>query len=159
MRQSSYAWSRAYARQAQADLDAREVLLGSKVSACQHLHFLQMACEKISKAHLCLGGTDPETLTHSHAFAAKVLPQIARELLRRAAFVADLEFLHSGIESMVRQLAREVDLLAPPSMTAVGGQIIASIPGKTTAVIFMCLPKTGSELSDRCTGTVRGRRF
>ncbi len=46
MKQSSYAWSRAYARQAPADLEAREALLGARVPACQHLHFLQMACEK-----------------------------------------------------------------------------------------------------------------
>jgi hypothetical protein len=72
-----------------------------------------MACEKISKAHRCLGGADPETLMHSHGFAAKILPQIARELLRRAAFAANLEVAHSSIEPMVRQLAREVDLLAP----------------------------------------------
>ena len=91
MKQSSHAWSRAYARQAQADLDAREELLGATVPACQHLHFLQMACEKISKAHRCLGGANPETLRHSHGFAAKVLPQIARELVRRSAFAADLE--------------------------------------------------------------------
>ena len=91
MKQSPYAWSRAYGRQAQTDLDAREALLRVEVPTCQHLHFLQMACEKISKAHRCLGGADPETLMHSHGFAAKVLPQIARELLRRAAFAANLE--------------------------------------------------------------------
>ena len=113
MKQSSYAWSRAYARQAQADLEAREALLGATVPACQHLHFLQMACEKIAKAHRCLGGADPETLMHGHGFAAKVLPQVARELLRRSTFVADLQVKHVGIEAMVRQLAREVDLLAP----------------------------------------------
>jgi len=113
MKQSPYAWSQAYAQQAQADLEAREVLLGTSVPACQHLHFLQMACEKVSKAHRCLGGADPETLMHSHGFAAKVLPQIARELLRRSDFAARLEVAHSGLEAMVRQLAREVDLLAP----------------------------------------------
>ena len=78
MKQSSYAWSRAYARQAQADLEAREALLGAPAPACQHLHSLQMACEKIAKAHRCLGGADPETLMHGHGFAAKVLPQVAR---------------------------------------------------------------------------------
>jgi hypothetical protein len=113
MRQSSYAWSRAYARQAKADLDAREALLGAAVPACQHLHFLQMACEKIAKAHRCLGGADPETLMHSHGFAAKVLPQIVRELLRRSAFVAELAVAQAAVEPMVRQFAREVDLLAP----------------------------------------------
>lgn len=113
MKQSSYAWSRAYARQALADLDTREVPLDAEVPACQHLHFLQMACEKISKAHRCLGGADPETLMHSHGFAAKVLPQIAREFLRRSAFAAELPVARGQIEPMVRQLAREVDLLTP----------------------------------------------
>jgi hypothetical protein len=113
VKQSPYAWSRACAQQALADLDAREALLGVEVPACQHLHFLQMACEKISKAHRCLGGADPETLMHSHGFAVKVLPQIARELLRRATLAAELPFPRSQIESMVRQLAREVDLLTP----------------------------------------------
>jgi hypothetical protein len=37
MKQSSCAWSRAYARQAQADLEAREALLGATVPTCQHL--------------------------------------------------------------------------------------------------------------------------
>jgi hypothetical protein len=113
MKQSSYAWSRAYARQAKADLDAREALLDAAVPACQHLHFLQMACEKIAKAHRCLGGTDPETLMHSHGFAAKVLPQIARELLRRSAFAAELAVQRVTVEPIVRELSREVDLLAP----------------------------------------------
>jgi hypothetical protein len=147
MKQSSYAWSRAYARQAQADLEAREALLGAPAPACQHLHFLQMACEKIAKAHRCLGGAAPETLMYGHGFAAKVLPQVARELLRRSTFVADLQVKHVGIEAMVRQLAREVD------------RTIASTPGKTPEAPFMCRPSTGSGLSKRYTGVVQGRRF
>ncbi len=113
MKQSPYAWSRAYARQAQADLDAREALLNSGIPPCQQLHFLQMACEKICKAHRCLGGAEPETLMHSHGYAAKVLPQIARELLRRASFAAQLPVAQSQIVRMVQQLAREVELLSP----------------------------------------------
>jgi hypothetical protein len=89
------------------------MLLDAEVPACQHLHFLQMACEKISKAHRCLGGTDPEALMHSHGFAAKVLPQIARELMRRAAFAAGVPVARSQVVPMVQQLAREVDLLTP----------------------------------------------
>ena len=87
--------------------------MGTAVPACQHLHFLQMACEKISKAYRCMGGTDPETLMHSHGFAAKVLPQVAGELLRQASFVAGLDEVHGGTMPMIRQLARETDLLAP----------------------------------------------
>ncbi len=113
MKQTSYAWSRAYAIQAQADLAARDAMLGPTVAPCQHLHFLQMACEKISKAHRCLGGAGPETLMHSHGFAAKVLPQIGRELFRRSAFATNLDVGQVEIEAIVRQFAREVDLLAP----------------------------------------------
>jgi hypothetical protein len=113
VKQSSYAWSRSYALQALVDLDARDALVFTRIPACQHLHFLQMACEKIAKAHRCLGGAEPKTLMHSHGFAAKVLRQIARELLRRSAFAGGLEVAHSGVEAMVRQVAREVDLLAP----------------------------------------------
>lgn len=157
MKQSSYAWSRAYARQAQADLEAREALLGATVPACQHLHFLQMACEKISKAHRCLGGADPETLMHGHGFAAKVLPQIARELLRRSTFVADLEIAHGGIEAMVRQLAREVDLLAP-AVDDDGRRPdnCEYLPGKTSGAPFMCRPSTNSGPRDATPASCRG---
>jgi hypothetical protein len=106
MRQSSFAWSRAYALQAQADLDAREALLGAMVPACQHLHFLQMA-------HRCLGGADPESLKHSHGFAEKVLPQIARELMRRSTLAANLDVSHKSVKPIVQKFSREVDLLAP----------------------------------------------
>ncbi len=113
MKQSSYAWSRSYALQARVDLDARDALLLAPIPTCQHLHFLQMACEKIAKAHLCLGGANAKTLMHSHGYAAKVLPQIARELLRRSAFAGALSAAPGVIDAMVRHFAREVDLLAP----------------------------------------------
>ncbi len=113
MKRSSYACSRSYALQAQADLKARESLLVAPVPSCQHLHLLQMACEKIAKAHRCLGGADPETLMGSHGVAANVLPQIARELMRRSVFAAGLAVAQGGVDAIVRQLAREVDLLAP----------------------------------------------
>ena len=48
------AWRIAYAKQALADLHAREKLLEhSELPDCQQLHFLQMACEKLCKAYLC----------------------------------------------------------------------------------------------------------
>ena len=159
MKQSSHAWSRAYARQAQADLDAREVLLGATVPACQHLHFLQMACEKISKAHRCLGGANPEALRHSHGFAAKVLPQIARELLRRSAFAADLGVAPRGLEAMVRQLARDVDLLAPAVDDDGRRPDNCEYPWEDDGALFTCRPSTGSGLSGPCTGTVLAPRF
>jgi len=62
-------WRIAYAKQALADLLARERLLQhADVPDCQQLHFLQMACEKLCKAYLCGQGVDPETLRGSHAY-------------------------------------------------------------------------------------------
>jgi hypothetical protein len=45
-------WARAYAKQALSDLDARDELAIRGVQKCHRLHFLQMAAEKICKAHL-----------------------------------------------------------------------------------------------------------
>jgi len=65
-------WRVAYAKQAQVDPHAREKLPEDpKLSACQQLHFLQMACEKICKAYLCGRGTDPAALQTSHAYIAR----------------------------------------------------------------------------------------
>lgn len=112
MKQSPAAWSRAYAVQARADLDARTALLSAAdLPACQHLHFLQMACEKVSKAHRCWGGTSPEALQHGHVAAAKVLPLIAKQLLGRT--VLQIDTSENEAVAAVRMLAREVELLAP----------------------------------------------
>lgn len=50
---------------------------------------------------------------HGHGFAAKVLLQVARELMRRSTFAADLPIARGHIERIVRRLAREIDLLNP----------------------------------------------
>ena len=45
-------WARAYAKQALSDLDAREKFALAGAPKCHRLHFLQMAAEKVCKAHL-----------------------------------------------------------------------------------------------------------
>jgi len=65
-------WSRAFA--------ARNVLCrDAALPVCHQLHFLQLACEKLSKAHLCTKGSNSADLQSSHAFVQKTLPLIARE--------------------------------------------------------------------------------
>lgn len=65
-------WSRAYARQAQADLECWQRFdADSAVQTCHRLLLLQMACEKLTKAHLCTRGSDPRDLARSHAYIAK----------------------------------------------------------------------------------------
>jgi hypothetical protein len=100
-------WSRGYAIQAKADLAARQVLLQAKgIPDCQQLHFLQMACEKICKAHLYNQGTITTAFQASHAYVAKVLPVIAKQ-----HFAADRKY--GWALTQIRQLAREIALIAP----------------------------------------------
>src|SRR3954468_18959347 len=73
-------WSRGYARQAAADLDRYAHLeAASDVPTCHALQFLQMACEKLVKAHLCGEGVDPKALQRSHAYVAGTLPVVLRQ--------------------------------------------------------------------------------
>jgi len=72
-------WATAYARQALSDLDAREKLALAGAHKCHRLHFLQMAAEKVCKAHLTtINGHS--RVRKTHAYVAKVLPVIARKL-------------------------------------------------------------------------------
>jgi hypothetical protein len=55
-------WGAAYAKQALADFDGwNELQANPAIASCQKLHFLQMACEQLCKAHLCKQpGADPK---------------------------------------------------------------------------------------------------
>jgi hypothetical protein len=61
------AWAVGYARQAQADFQTFEKLQMMPVPECHKLQFLQMAFEKLVKAHLCSERVDPSDLQTSHA--------------------------------------------------------------------------------------------
>jgi hypothetical protein len=96
-------WRRGYAKQALADLRAREALLDRpELPDCQQLHFLQMACEKLCKAYLCGLGVDPQSLQTSHAYITAQLPAIARQ-----------QFVPGWVTQAIRVLARKIELLAP----------------------------------------------
>jgi len=96
-------WSRAFARQALSDLDARELLDIQGVSRCHSLHFLQMASEKVCKAYLHATGN---TVKESHSVVRKHLLSIARE------FGAERAMSGSRLK-VLKLLAVEIDLLAP----------------------------------------------
>lgn len=104
-------WSAAFARQAASDLDARDVLLREPaLPDCHQLHFLQMACEKLCKAHLMAGGADALSLQGSHAYIAKQLPIIARQMLAHEASRLPKD---TWVVKAIRSLARQIELLAP----------------------------------------------
>jgi hypothetical protein len=105
-------WRIGYAKQAQADLGAREWLLAkSDLPECQQLHFLQMACEKICKAYLCGLGVSPADLQSSHAYIARQLPIIARQQF--ATQPGGLHKDRTWMIAAIRVLARKIELLAP----------------------------------------------
>jgi hypothetical protein len=72
-------WSLAYARQASADFNTFDLIQSLDVPDCHKLQFLQMACEKLVKAHRCVTGTPPEDLQSSHAGVAVHLPPVLRQ--------------------------------------------------------------------------------
>lgn len=107
---SSADWSRGYARQAAADIDTYERLKVSPAPACHQLQFLQMACEKLVKAHLCMDGTDPVDLQRSHAYIRTTLPVV---LLQEAVHLRFRQKQARGTLKHGKHLAQEIDLLAP----------------------------------------------
>jgi hypothetical protein len=107
---TSAEWATGYARQADADFTTFEALQSLTIPQCHQLQFLQMACEKLVKAHLCGAGTDPGNLQQSHAYIAGTLPVVLRQ---QALFV---NFGGSKAKEALKhaaRLAREIELLAP----------------------------------------------
>jgi hypothetical protein len=102
-------WAKGFARQAQADFETWGRLQGlPETPECHRLLFLQMACEKLTKAHLCKAGSNPAAIQSSHAYVARNLPIIIRQQIsitnpKNAAWVLK----HS------EHLAREIEMLAP----------------------------------------------
>lgn len=115
-------WPLAYAKQAHSDLVARTRLLEhADVPQCHPLHFLQMACEKLCKAHLCGSGADPDQLRRSHAYVAGALPIIVRQHLARqsAQFPKNTGWVYEAS----KRYARQIELLAP---AVTGGGLVPS---------------------------------
>jgi len=105
-------WRRAFARQAKADLDTRTFLSlkeAARRPECHRLQFLQMACEKLVKAHLFTLPAVPDWSTTSHAVIAKHLPVIVGEYYRRNRG----RVIPAHVLKRVRSLAREIELLNP----------------------------------------------
>lgn len=112
-------WSRAYARQAEAERRVRDALLGvPEAPECVRLHLLQMACEKLCKAHQALAGTPVEALVASHRWVEKTLPLIVRSQWGVLGLQTPEAKRHC--ERSLRSLRRQIDLLAPRKVTVDG---------------------------------------
>ncbi|MCY3022393.1 MAG: hypothetical protein NTW87_25715 [Planctomycetota bacterium] len=87
------------------------LLKEASLPPCQQLHFLQMACEKLCKAHLYASGSQPDDLQHSHGYIGTVLPVIFRMRFSQAF---DRELKNKAwLLQRVGHLAREINFLAP----------------------------------------------
>lgn len=104
-------WARAFARQSDADFKTWEYLRDKQeVPLCHRLLFLQMACEKLCKAHLIVVGSDPDKIQSSHAYIAKQLPSIVKQLTAR------MEGNLKGGRRLLQaahQIASEIEVLNP----------------------------------------------
>ena len=103
-------WSLAYARQASADFNTFDLMQSLDVPDCHKLQFLQMACEKLVKAHRCVTGTPAEDLQSSHVGVAVHLPRVLRQ---QAVFLNFGGMRAKEVLARAKALAREIELLAP----------------------------------------------
>ena len=110
-------WAAGYARQADADLRLFDRLWPDPgVPDCQKLMLLQMACEKLAKAHLCDTGTDPAVVQTSHAYTAGTVPDLAHQTALRVGYGRRRA---AGVYRFAHRLAGEIELLTP-SVTRAG---------------------------------------
>ena len=107
-------WSHGYARQADADFNMFQRLVSPHGTTgfleYHKLQFLQMACEKLVKAHLCGEGSNPIALQTSHAYVASALPVVLHKTAQTMKFAGK----HAKwVLRHARLLAHEIELLAP----------------------------------------------
>jgi hypothetical protein len=103
-------WATAYAHQANADFATFELVQSLRTPLCHKLHFLQMACEKLVKSHLCGAGTEPASLQTSHAYVARTLPVVLRQ---QAVYMNFRGGKAREALNRAHVVAREIEVLAP----------------------------------------------
>jgi hypothetical protein len=107
---SQQEWALGYARQAAADFKTFEKLQSLAIPECHKLQFLQMACEKLVKAHLCQAGADPKGLEKSHGYVAGTLPVVLRQYVTLINFSGPKA---RDVLKRAKHLAQEINVLAP----------------------------------------------
>jgi hypothetical protein len=109
-------WSHGFARQARADFDTflalqnRSAFTQSIIPECHKLQFLQMACEKLVKSHLCGEGASVADIQSSHAYISGTLPVVLMQAAQAVNFSGKYA---QWVLRHARHIAREIELLAP----------------------------------------------
>lgn len=83
-------------------------MLGKHLPQCHQLHYLQMAMEKLAKAHRIAGGTPIDEIRKSHGGIEKAINAIMRQVLARTPGTSE-----KWIIDQSRSLARKIELLHP----------------------------------------------
>ena len=110
------AWVQALARQADADFTGWELYQKNPAAVateCHKLLLLQMACEKLCKAHLVNTGADPNELRRSHGYTKTQLPRIIRAEMSFVDTSKERNAKLKNVVSFTRRLAGEVEILSP----------------------------------------------
>lgn len=102
-------WATGYARQADADYKTWEILQKNCAEECHRLLLLQMACEKLCKAHLIRGGALPAALQSSHGYIAGPLPVVMRDQMTHLGQNRP----YGCLMTKIRHLANEIEVLNP----------------------------------------------
>jgi hypothetical protein len=108
------AWASAFALQSRSDWRVYDRLAAEpQISACHELHYLQMACEKISKAYRCrdTAANLEELLTRHVGFTKFMGSFLASPSIKEAYRGRDAQRLE--VAKLARALAREIEKLAP----------------------------------------------
>jgi hypothetical protein len=106
-------WAERFAEQADADFRAWELYERNPhavAAPCHKAQFLQMACEKLCKAHQLRTGAAAEWLLSTHKVIAKTLSRIIQEEMERRGQK------RSAIREctrFVKKLAQEIEFLSP----------------------------------------------
>ncbi len=103
-------WAAAYARQALSDVQALEFLPRAQADKCHRLHFLQMAAEKVCRAHLT-ANNGHERVRKTHGYIARNLPVVAREFYSRHRSGGLAAWQLAGI----RKVSFEIQVASPAS--------------------------------------------
>ena len=141
------AWAVGYARQAQADFQTFEKFQAMTVPECHKLQFLQMACEKLVKAHLCFEKADPSGLQTSHAYVTRTLPVVLRQQATSISYegAAARKTLQRAGTDHEKRFSRTLD--------------DPGTPAEATGVVFMGFRLHSESEKDPPSSEVRERRY
>lgn len=107
------AFARKFIAQARSDWGVYELLAKrADVAPCHKLHFLQMACEKLAKAHRLRDTDSPvDELLSRHTGFAKFVSAFCKLMLGEQYRGKDAQL--AAVIKASRTLAREIEKLAP----------------------------------------------